>query len=884
MGFIPPRGVRLALAIHATAIAAALPCVAGTPITASAQTAARQSFQPLREDGNGIAAFRRLVVVDVTAQRLSDVIRSVQQQAGLSLAFGDDLEGLDRRVTLHDTTTAAGALLALLSGTSLEVLVSASGQAVIAEREPDAVGDAPSFTLTGAVRDGATGLPVSDAEVWVDDVHRRVLTDAAGRYRLPELPSGPHSLVVRRPGYREEVRSIDVRVDTGIDISLEPQPTPLAEVIVSPGVFGVLEETVASRRTLTRSEIEAVPQIGEDIFRSVTRLPGVVGNDLSAAFGVRGSSDGEVLLRLDGIELIEPYHLKDVDAALSIVDLDAIGGVELSTGGFGPQYGDRLAGVFEMRTLDPAPGRPRTTLGISLTNLRAATTGTFGTEHGSWLVTARRGYLDLALKLGGSTDPISPVYYDVLGKVEYEVSDRLTLAGHVLHAGDRLEYQSDDTDPDLSTDYGSSYAWLTADARAGDRLSLRSVLSAGRVTWDRYGRRERDRFNGAIDVTDVRDYDFLGFRQEATLDVTPDFLVRGGVDIQTRSADYDYDGVIEHYEIEEGTRTVAIDSTRSLLAPASTYAGAWLSARVRPAPGLTVETGARLDRHTHTGDTEIGPRFNIAWSVDGRTTIRAAWGLYAQAHGLHELQAESGESLFAAAEHAEHRVAGIERSLPNGIDVRLEAFDRRQTDLRPRWVNLDNDSDFLPEATSPRARIDPTDGFSRGIELLARHRAWRGLDWSITYALSESRQTIDDVEVPGVRDQRHALALDGSWGSGNGWRFAAAWQFHSGWPRTPATMVVDTIDNEIYASRVWGDYNTERLPAYHRLDVRISREIVTRRGRLLLLFDVYNLYGRENARGVVPYVSDIRNGRPVIRESINGLLPRLPSFGVQWTF
>jgi hypothetical protein len=497
----------------------------------------------------------------------------------------------------------------------------------------------------------------------------------------------------------------------------------------------------------------------------------------------------------------------------------------------------------------------------------------------------RRGYLDLALELGGAEDPLSPVYYDMLGKVEYELSDRLTLSGHVLHAGDRLDYTSDSDEPDLLSEYGSSYAWLTATSSPVDGVRSSATVSVGRVTWNRRGDRLRDVFLPGIDITDTRSYEFAGIRQEVDVDLTADLMLRAGFDAQTRNAGYDYDGLIERYEVENGRRFIAGDTTRVLTSPGGTWTGAWLTARVRPTGSLTLEAGARWDRHTHSADSEIGPRLNAAWELDGRTTIRAAWGRYAQAHGLHELQVESGERDFAPAEHAEHRVIGIERSFAAGLDLRVEAFDRRESDLRPRWVQLDNDADFLPKATSPLARIDATTSFSRGIELFARRRAFRGFAWSVAYALSETAQRIDGVEVPGPHDQRHAFGADGSYTSDGGWRFAAAWQYHTGWPRTPAIVVLDTVDTgDVWVSRNWGDWNSARLPSYHRLDLRVSREIPTRRGRLLLMIDIYNVYGRANARAIIPFVAGIRNGAPVLGESITELLPRLPSFGVQWTF
>src|SRR4051812_31335487 len=94
----------------------------------------------------------------------------------------------------------------------------------------------------------------------------------------------------------------------------------LAEVVVTPSRFGVADERVGVGATLTAAELETLPQIGNDLYRSIARLPGLAADDFTAAFWVRGAPNRELLARLDGVELIEPFHLKDIDGALSIVD------------------------------------------------------------------------------------------------------------------------------------------------------------------------------------------------------------------------------------------------------------------------------------------------------------------------------------------------------------------------------------------------------------------------------------------------------------------------------------------------------------------------------------------------------------------------------------
>ena len=106
------------------------------------------------------------------------------------------------------------------------------------------------------------------------------------------------------------------------------------------------------------------------------------------------------------------------------------------------------------------------------------------------------------------------------------------------------------------------------------------------------------------------------------------------------------------------------------------------------------------------GDS-VTPRLNAALTL-GSTIVRAAWGDYAQRQGLHELSVGDGERTFGPAERAEHRVLGLERNLGGHVALRIEAYQRITSRVRPRWENLDNAYDLFPEAQSDRLRIAPT--------------------------------------------------------------------------------------------------------------------------------------------------------------------------------
>ena len=134
----------------------------------------------------------------------------------------------------------------------------------------------------------------------------------------------------------------------------------------------------------------------------IARLPGLAGDDFTASFWVRGAPNGELLARLDGVELIEPFHLKDIEGALSIVDPQVVQRLDLMTGGFTAEFGTRSAAVLTMESKTPTASR--SSVGLSLTGLGASNQGVLANQRGRWLVAARRGYPDVALKVAGRDD------------------------------------------------------------------------------------------------------------------------------------------------------------------------------------------------------------------------------------------------------------------------------------------------------------------------------------------------------------------------------------------------------------------------------------------------------------------------------------------------
>ena len=661
----------------------------------------------------------------------------------------------------------------------------------------------------------------------------------------------------------------------------EPPAVSLGKIVVTPSRYGVSHEPATAGAALTAADLEGLPQLGEDLYRTIARLPGLAADDFTAKFWLRGAPNAQVLARFDGVDLIEPFHLKDIDGALSIVDLQSINRLDLVTGGFTAEYGDRLAGVLAMETKAGANLPQRTSLGLSLTGVRAASQGGFADDRGHWLVSARRGYPDLALKVQGRDDELDPRYYDVSAKVEYAPSLNHTFSLHALHAGDTLTFHKTN-DPDLNSSYDSDYAWGRWQGRFGENLSGEAVLAYTHLDWHRRGLGFYDqRF--ALDLRDDRDLELLTLRQDWSLLLADTALVRGGLDMQSASASYRYDLERDESVVAGGVQSTVHRRLHTALAPRRDPAGAYAALRLQPLSALVVEPSLRVDRRDAAGNADISPRFNAVLTL-GRTTFRAAWGVYRQAQGLHELAVEDGDASFHRAEQAEHRVLGLEQRLPASLALRVEAYERRSSHLRPHWENLDNVYDLFPEVQSDRTRFDPSAGTARGVEVLLQQRIGQRFNWNASYALARAEENVAGRAVPRARDQRHTFYADASYAPSPAWRFSAAWQFHTGWPTTPFTYSLVTLTNGRRVTvRSAGPAYSARLPDYHRLDLRATRLWKLKRSEIRAYLDVFNAYDHVNSYGNIRDVT-VQGTQLTVSPRPRELLPFLPSVGATWDF
>ncbi len=840
----------------------------------------------------------RLDVRDVT---LETGLNQLSQRSAVPIAFSPDLARAVFPVSCSCADVTVGeALDSLLGTTSLEYR-EMRNRIVVRPNATDATSSRDSERregrVLGVVRTVSDGQPIHAARVGIAGRMGELLTDYRGQFQLSFAP-GSYDVTVRAMGYKP-VRLDSVHFHAGwtdsVSVFLESAPIRLDEIVVMPSTYGILKESrIVTSHTLTREDVQTRPHLGEDIFRAVDRLPGVATHDITAKFHVRGGPNNQVLTLLDGLELYEPFHLKDADAALSIIDVESVSNIDLITGGFSAEYGDKMAGVFAMETTAPPPDRMITTLGLSIQNVTFKNQGSFSRGRGSWLVSARRGYLDVILDITDAQKEgarFSPTFYDAFANAQYLLGSRHLLSVHALYAGDNVLSREEDGTR-LDSKWSSGYVWLTWDTDLTDKLSARTIVSAGRLTRERVGADFSDT-NQLLAVDDHQRFHFYGIKQDWSLLASDHVMLKWGVDFKQGASDYDYfrwNRTWEANTTDPQAPALFLSSPDSLildLTPDGHEIGSYVSSRIRPLEPVTFELGVRYDHQSHTGDHSIAPRVNAALQLTPRTTLRGAWGYFYQSHGLHELRVADGEGEFREAQRAEHRILGLQHELTHGLSLRIEAYERKISDPWPEFRSLVPQIEGVPEeGPEDRVRIDPTRGRARCLEITADYDVGGRFAWSASYALAAAKDEVNGRWIPRPFDQRHTVHVEFAYRPTPRWSLGWAWQYHSPWPGTPESYVlVPAANGDDLIDRRFGVPYGNRMPAYHRLDARVMRHFPVGRGRISVFFDIFNVYDRENALAWDYVAAPPTSGAALeVQRGFHSMIGVLPTVGARWEF
>ncbi len=629
-------------------------------------------------------------------------------------------------------------------------------------------------------------------------------------------------------------------------------------------VVGDREPSKVGRTTIDGQELSRIPGAGGDPLRAAIALPGVTtGSDVSANPAVRGSGPQDNQSFVDRIPLSYLFHMGGMTGVLPA---DMVERFTLYAAAFGPEFGDATGAVFDVVLRDPKEDRLHTSLSASMLEADLLMEGPVG-KNGGIAASLRRSYIDLFLPKSGDagkgvTYRQFPQYSDYLVKGVYRLTDDHTFS--LLIDGARDEMKLDITeeapfaahDPVLAGSFALSQEFHQQGGTVTSHLGeATNRLTLSHATHD-IDQRLENLGHALVTVESRR------LRERFDLPLGDRHRVTVGADVTASTVDLDLDlprKLPNDYEAD-------VDFTTS---PRARYRGSiegmgyalFVKDRWEVIDRLTLVLGGRYEYGDYLDQADLMPRLGVEWNVTDRTLLMAGWGTYRQdPQGFEMIDAFGNPNLVRT--EAIHTVIGAEQTFDDGWTVKGElynkAFDRLVTpDKELRYVNGGS-------------------GNARGGELLVKRdgELWSG--WlSVAYAKTQRRNDVTGERFDYAYDQPLIVNAVGSWTFAERWSAGFRWRYQSGAPTTPVTGTYVADDGRVRP--VYGPLGSERLPDYHRLDLRIDRTTEHESWTMVWFLEVINAYGRKNVSGY-SYNVDYSEREPVNQ------LPMFPSFGVSARF
>jgi outer membrane cobalamin receptor len=738
---------------------------------------------------------------------------------------------------------------------------------------PVAAEEAASLvTLRGRVVDAQTGEPIAKALVSIRDRKVEAVTDAGGRFSLAGLPPGDAEITVATVGYGLARRTVRASADMReLEIRLGQDALKRSEeVAVIAAPFEPSDPAAPTEQQLEGTELRNLANVlTDDPLRSVQSLPGITtGDDFGATFATRGSGFTSLGFYVDGVLMNAPFHTirDDMNGSFSLTLLngDVVESVSLVNGGAPARYGDRIGSVLSVRTRDGSREEFSGRASLGTSGLYATLEGPIGAaKTTSWLVSARKSYLDYVLERIGQNGDIALGYYDVTAKLARSLTATQTLSLGLLHGQSRWRSTEPNLDPsDLYTaDAGTDLATLRWRLFPSSSSWLETVAFFSRETGNNRSLEGTARFESGSSQ--------WGLRSDAThalgrhrLQVG--FLLRSlAEDVVSR--DFDHAGasyrVTESYDASSAQVGAYLQDT-------------WTGFDEH----LTLTVGGRAERFSESGETRVEPRASLTWALSSQTRVLGAVGEYSQFPSFESLFGRQGNPELRA-ERSRHYVLSVEQGLGKNTRVRLEGYDQEHTGLLfaedTEW-RLEGDDVVPPHPNAPLRNA--LSGHSRGIELLLQRRSANGLSGWVAYSFGHARLHDEEgaLSFDSDFDQRHTVTLFGSYRLGHTWNLSTKFRYGSGFP-VPG----------FYQARPGGvflapDRNQFRPEDYARWDLRANRAFLFDRWKLTLYAEVINLLNRTHTRydgldGINPIT-----GRIFLDSDT--LFPILPSIGVTVEF
>lgn len=274
--------------------------------------------------------------------------------------------------------------------TVLFLLINLLATSTVYARQADNV--QPAQTISGTVIDKASGHPIPDVTIMLQDIPGKGTTsDENGQFVLPDVPVGRHDVQATylgyEPGIYREVLVTSTK-EVRLEISLKENVRELGEVVIRPQINKeqpLNKMAVTGARMLSTEEASRYAGGLDDPARLVSSFAGVAANLSSNGISIHGNAPHLLQWRMEDVEIPNPNHFADLSilggGILSSLSSQVLGNSDFFTGAFPAEYGNAVSGVFDMKLRNGNNRKMENTFQVGILGIDVASEGPLSKNH-----------------------------------------------------------------------------------------------------------------------------------------------------------------------------------------------------------------------------------------------------------------------------------------------------------------------------------------------------------------------------------------------------------------------------------------------------------------------------------------------------------------------